>query len=68
MTITAHASADIDVLSLTLHRETDGQIGNSNDATKIYVQPTLTLGPDGVHIVGENHTFTAKSDRSHVVL
>jgi hypothetical protein len=38
-TFTVHAAADINVLGLTLHLETNGQDGNSGDATKTYVPP-----------------------------
>lgn len=39
---TAHAAADVSVGGLSLHRETDGTGGNSGNATKTYVDGSLT--------------------------
>jgi uncharacterized repeat protein (TIGR01451 family) len=38
-----HASADIPAGGLTLHRETDGQGGNSSDAVKTYMTPNISI-------------------------
>ncbi|MBI3913840.1 MAG: prealbumin-like fold domain-containing protein [Chloroflexi bacterium] len=53
----AHAAADVSAAGLTLHRETNGQAGNSTDAVKTYVDARIIITPNGVNEVGKPHTF-----------
>jgi hypothetical protein len=56
--VTGHASADISVGGLSLHRETDGTAANSGDAVKTFVDAYITISPDATNEVGDPHTFT----------
>jgi hypothetical protein len=54
----AHAAADIPAGGLVLHRETDGQNGNSGDAVKIYLGPSISIiKTAGDAADGEVHTI-----------
>ncbi|MCJ7558876.1 MAG: hypothetical protein MUP90_18450, partial [Gammaproteobacteria bacterium] len=57
--ISISASAQITVLTKILSRSTDGEIGNSLDATKIYVDGSLELGTSGSIEIGQPYTVTA---------
>ncbi len=50
--VSAHADVEVDVLSLVLHRSTNGDLGNSLDAIKKYVNATVSLGSTGYAVVG----------------
>ena len=53
------ASVEIDVLGITLDRETDGTGGNSEPAEKTWVNARISIGDDGTNEVGDPHTFTS---------
>jgi hypothetical protein len=53
-----HASADVDVGDATITVETDGVSPNSDDLFKRWVDARISIDPDDVNRVGENHTFT----------
>jgi hypothetical protein len=55
---TLSASSDPVVGGLTLHRTTDGLAGNSDPATKTWVDARIHVGNDGVNEVGSPHTVT----------
>ena len=57
-TISAHAAAEVPVGDTTISVETDGEGGNSGDATKRWVDAKISIAPDAVNAVGEAHTFT----------
>jgi hypothetical protein len=66
-TVDVHAESGVEVGGLTLDRETDGQGGNSDDATKTYeagkiIVKKITVGGDG------DFTFTADYDANGFVL
>jgi len=56
--ISVSASAEIQVLTKVLQRSTDGQIGNSLDATKVYVDASLSLLSTSPGLLEVNNTFT----------
>ena len=41
--VTGHASSDVSVGAILLHRETNGLAGNSVDAVKRYVDARITI-------------------------
>src|SRR5207247_8075869 len=57
-TFTAHASVDLLSFGVSLHRETDGSGLNSDDATKVFVDATISIAPSQTNEVGTEHTFT----------
>jgi hypothetical protein len=57
--ISASATADIQVLTKVLTRSTNGEIGNSLEATKIYVDATLELLESGSASIDEEYTVIA---------
>jgi hypothetical protein len=58
--ISISATASIEVLpGLFVTRSTDGEIGNSLDATKLYVDATLELADSGLAPIGDDYTVTA---------
>ena len=63
--ISVSATAEIQVLTKVLQRSTDGQIGNSLDATKIYVDASLSLlsTSPGLLEVGNTFTLTATLEK-----
>jgi hypothetical protein len=52
-------SVEIDVLGVTLTRETDGEADNSEPGEKIWVDARISIGEDGTNMVGDPHQFTA---------
>lgn len=57
--ITGHASADVLVSGETIHVETDGTGSNSGDATKTYVDASVSLSPlAATNEVNTEHTVT----------
>ncbi len=58
---TAHASATLTMGGVTVQRSTqaDAGPGGSGGATKTYVDARISVGPDGVNAVGDDHTVTA---------
>src|SRR5262249_6981542 len=60
-TTTVHASTDVGVAGVTLHRETNGAGANSGDAQKVWVNPqaNIQISPlQATNPVGTNHTLT----------
>src|SRR6266508_2333779 len=57
-TFTAHASVDLLSFGVSLHRETDGEGLNSDDATKVFVDASISITPSATNEVGTEHTFT----------
>ena len=57
-TFTIHAAVSFDVSGVTLSRETDGLGQNSGDATKVYVDASISISPNAVNVVSDPHTFT----------
>jgi hypothetical protein len=57
--ITISANVDLTVNDVFLSRTTDGEIGNSLDATKIYVDTSLALGDAGSTLVNQPYEVTA---------
>src|SRR5262249_21324370 len=56
--VTGHASCDVTVAGISLHRETDGQNGNSGNAVKTFVDAKIAISPSATNRVGSPHTFT----------
>ncbi|MEW5991017.1 MAG: prealbumin-like fold domain-containing protein [Chloroflexota bacterium] len=57
-TFDIHAAVSVGVGGLSLARETDGAGNNSGDATKVYVDASITIEADDTNEVGVGHTFT----------
>jgi hypothetical protein len=60
-TTTIHATTDVSVGGVSLHRETNNTAGNSGDATKVWLNPDANIQitpPTAVNPVGTNHTLT----------
>jgi hypothetical protein len=58
--VTGHASVDLEVGGVPLHRETDGVAPNSGDAVKTFVDAFITLTPlTDTNLVNDPHTVTA---------
>jgi len=54
-----HGATDVTVKGVTLHRETDGERYNSDDAEKTYVDASIGITPqEATNAVGQPHTFT----------
>lgn len=56
--ITAHATASVVIQGQTFNVSTNGTGGNSGDAVKRYVDANVSISPNGVNEVGNQHTFT----------
>jgi hypothetical protein len=57
--ITGHAAATVTIDGTDFPVQTDGQGGNTGDATKRFVDANIQISPNGVNRVGATHTFTA---------
>ncbi|HKZ48820.1 MAG TPA: hypothetical protein VJ397_08570, partial [Thermoplasmata archaeon] len=58
-TVTGHAAADMPLGGRFVHVETDGTGDNSDDAVKVYVDASISIGPAlDRNSVEESHTFT----------
>src|SRR5205823_5251652 len=59
--ITGHASVDLTIGGVTLHRESgDGAHGDSANAKKTFVDAGISLSPNtATNAIDEPHTFTA---------
>ena len=58
-TTTVKASTDVVVSTVALHRETgDQQAGDSDDASKTWVDARITIAESGTNPVSNAHTFT----------
>jgi hypothetical protein len=57
--VIGNASTTFVLNGVTLTRQTgDGQSGDSGPATKTFEDAHITIGPNGVNLVGQPHTFT----------
>ncbi|HYS72412.1 MAG TPA: prealbumin-like fold domain-containing protein [Thermoplasmata archaeon] len=56
--VTGHAAADVNIAGNSVHVETNGIAPNSGDATKVFVDASITIGPSAANEVGTPHTFT----------
>ena len=57
---TIHASTDVLVAGVSLHRETgDGHAGDGANAQKLWVNAAILIAPNATNEVGQPHTFTA---------
>src|SRR5262249_13988388 len=56
-TVTGHAAVTFMVGGVTLTRATDNTHGSTGDATKRFVDANISIVPDRVNEVGQDHTF-----------
>jgi hypothetical protein len=56
-TITGHAEADVQFGGTTVHVSTGSGPGQNPDAFKVFVDATISISPDDVNGIGEEHTF-----------
>src|SRR5262249_32856889 len=56
--VIGHASCSKTVHRVALFRQTNGQAGNSGDATKTLVDAKIAIAPDATNEVGQPHTLT----------
>jgi hypothetical protein len=56
--IVASAASNVNVTGTIIPVSTDGIDPNSGNATKVYVDAKITIGPNATNIVGEAHNFT----------
>lgn len=53
------ATVDVMVLGVSLQRTTDGLGSNDDPGEKTWVDARISIGDDGVNLIGDPHTFTA---------
>jgi hypothetical protein len=56
--IVASATSNVNVTGTIIPVSTDGVDPNSGNATKLYVDAKISIGPNATNIVGEAHNFT----------
>ena len=62
-TVSGHASATVVIGDDEFVVETDGEGENSGDAVKTFIDAAVSITPDDVNEIGEDHTFTVTATR-----